>query len=249
MAEFKIGGRPVGAKVDLFVGNSVDVDYFGDKGSDINEQHVLFVGASIQIVEQKSPMPKVFRRFRVTGTGVGPVTVVRHPSPTFTINVQLTEEQKFIEQVAKAAAPVAKEFSMPMSVIIAVACTEHAFGKSKHPNWFGITRRDDQKWFPACRRTASGKTEAIAGKGVTGDLFCVADSDENNVRIFCEFVKYHPSGGGSLPYKSGSWTRDELKQYPRALNEKMNFAMGSPKGTYETTVMGVIDKFNLTRFD
>ena len=62
-------------------------------------------------------------------------------------------------------------------------------------------------------------------------------------------MKNFPEVGKTLPYKAGGWTREELSRYPRALNERMNFAMGSKKGTYESTVMGVIDQFNLTRFD
>ena len=150
MAEFKIAGRPVGAQVDLLVGQSIDIDFFGDKGKDINAEIVLFVGGAIKLAEQKSPMPAVFRRFRVTGTSVGPVTVTRDPKPAFNINVKFTKEQEFIERVAKAAAPLAKEFAMPMSVIVGVACTEAAFGKSTHPNWFGITKREGQNWFPSC---------------------------------------------------------------------------------------------------
>ena len=248
MAEFKIAGRAVGNQVELLVGKSIDVDFFGDKGKDINEEVPLFIGIC-ELAEQKSPMPTVFRRFRVKGTVVGPVIVTWNEKLKFTINVKFSQEQEFIERVAKAAAPIAKEFQMPLSVIIAVACTEHAFGKSKHPNWFGITKKEGQNWFPACKVTASGTTEAKAGKGNVTDSFCVADSDENNVRIFCEFVKKHPSGGSSLTYKSSGWTRDELKKYPQVLNQAMNFAMGSPKGSYETTVMGVVDQFNLTRFD
>lgn len=230
MAEFKIAGRPVGAKLDWLTGKPVDVDFFGDKGADINAEIVLFIGGSITVVEQKSPMPSTFRRFRVTASAAAPVTVTRNPSPMFMINFQLSKEQEFIEKVAKAAAPLAKEFQMPLSVIVGVACTEHAFGKSKHPNWFGITKRPDQTWFPACKRTSAGSTEAIAGKGVVTDSFCVADSEENNVRIFCEFVKNYPEAGKTLTYKTGGWTREELAKYPRTLNERMNFAMGSKRG-------------------
>lgn len=253
MSEFKKAGARLQSLLGINVKQKVVVDYFGDKGRDVRDDFIALIGITADIKEVNSPLPKAIRRFEIQGKSVGPSTLIGEPGGlSVAIIVSVTPEQKFIEGLAAAALPVAKEKGVPMSVLLGVACVESAFGTGPHAgkNLFGITKKAGQNWFPACKRTQGGTTEAIAGKGNTGDSFCLADSLENNTRIFCEFIKDHPNGGklASL-YKAGPWTDAELQTFPTVLHDSMNFGMGKTTAEYRDTVMAVIRQQDLRRFD
>ena len=276
VAKFQKAGQPSSGfkKLDLHVGETVKIDLTVTKQDtdDIKSLFVACFGTATETKEIASPMPSVIRRFTVTGKSTGSSIFIATPSiPTspfsllflnrgqfrlllaeLPIDVTLTAEQAFIDKLAREGAKIPKEFKIPMSIMLGVACVESAYGAGKHAskNLYGITKRSGQNWFPSCRVTVGGETTATAGQGVTGDSFCQADSYENSARIFAEFITGHPNNGAIKGLLNGGpWTPAELERIAEGLHTGMNFGKGTAPGAYKKTVMAVITQFHLTRFD
>ena len=166
----------------------------------------------------------------------------------------------FIARIAADGADIAREFHLPVCLMIAMACLESKYGRSGHAMshnvLYGITKRKEltQKkefdWYPTCRTIAKLPTIAIAGQSAIMDFFCSATSYAQAVRIWAEYVTGHPhtkSIQKLFAADKTSWTDAEVKQLADHMHSALRFGMGEKD--YGATVMKVIAQYDLRKYD
>lgn len=279
MADFREAGKPVKPgfkKLTIFRDAKATVDFFSDSSiKDIKSIFIALFGTSAEMKEINSPMPKAVRRFEITGKSAGSNMLIAAPSlvsaaintllfnrsffpllhAELEVEVKLSGDQQFIEDVAKAGKGVAAQFKLPPSIMVGQACIEALFGRGGHMDknsLYGITKPEKlpvPDWYPSCNKIGMGMTTAVKGKGAVNDRFCRADTFEEAIRIWAEYVTRHPNSGAIRGLLTGGpWTTAQLETIAGHMSD-INFGKGHSKAEYRKLVMDVIRIHNLTRFD
>jgi hypothetical protein len=150
------------------------------------------------------------------------------------------------------------------SVMLGQACIESSFGgrdsKTRTINpksrvvvsntIFGITKPPGKfAWFTKCKTIVS-TTEAVAGKGIVQDYFCVAGDYQEALDVYTQYVKENPSAPRINAMTSKpryAWNDGDLLTLANLMHSELNFGMGVP--SYGSDVMSVIRTNALKIYD
>lgn len=149
-------------------------------------------------------------------------------------------QNDFISEIAPVIVRVAKAYGYKYpSVVIAQACVESAYGKSRlatqYYNFFGL--KAGSAWQGASVNLATKEEYKAGTLTEIKDYFRIYTSLEAGVRGYFEFIK--ASRYANL--KTASSAKDYL--------EKIKADGYATSSTYVSTVWGVVTNFNLTSYD
>jgi hypothetical protein len=258
----------------LQTGEKIDLGLWGGgKGSEVLV--VSIEDATLLAMSSKPTAPDALwiSRFTLTALRPGSTTLrARDSAGTTWTSLQVTvpdvPQEFFIKKLVAEGGDVARQYKLPLSIMVAQACLESANGASGHARnhniLFGIAKRvelskgQEPDWYPACkkenivlaptkvvRKGPDGKDQEV----VVNDRFCGASSYKEAVEIWAQYVTEHPASQSSAHlFKDGPWTDDELAQIA-ALLPRLNFGNNKTRATYGQDVMRIVDQLKLRRFD
>lgn len=152
----------------------------------------------------------------------------------------MTMQNDFISEIAPIIVRCAKAYGYKYpSVVIAQACVESAYGKSRlssqYHNYFGL--KAGSSWKGASVNLATKEEYKAGTLTEIKDYFRIYTSMEAGVRGYFEFIK--ASRYANLK------TATSAKEYLERIKAD-GYATSS---TYVSTVWGVVTNFNLTQYD
>ncbi|HEY2012234.1 MAG TPA: glucosaminidase domain-containing protein [Bryobacteraceae bacterium] len=281
MAEFRLPNSPPDTsidKVELLVNENTKVDLWGDGP----EPDYALLTPSLDdtsiasFKELKRPGAPHLRQFELHAKLAGTTNFVAStadgkPWAKLVVWVPTPEgaHLAFIVALAAEGAAMARKYQLPVSLMIAQACLESAYGTSPHARYgilFGITKRSELSkhkepdWYPRCQTIAFLPTEVERevekdGKKVktlvrVTDRFCFAGSYEQAVEIWCQYVTRYPTPTGKTITNmlgQAPWTETDLR---RLAAHMFSIGFGSNLlGSYPDQVMSVINKYKLIQYD
>ena len=168
-------------------------------------------------------------------------------------NMFLTDAQrKFARDMAAAARKAAAANDLPLSGIVACACSESLWGGSVI---FGQTgspfnlQKPDGWTYPKCETVPISTQNKVGSKDTKPATFCKAASLEDAARLFCEWVLHY--GESSKPKNTAG--RDQLLNYrknPKAFAEHLFLVGFADNNEGKTKEFGKLwEDFGLAKFD
>jgi hypothetical protein len=222
--------------------------------------------AIVALEEVKTKLPPNRRRFDLTGKGVGSTLLEARKGgrsgaafvrPLKVIVPKPPSKDEFIRKLLAAGKPIAQKYKLPPSIMVAQAILESNAGASDlallENVLYGITKRQELSngkepdWYSAGKTIAFHKTVAVAGQGPVMDRFCAANSYEQAVEIWAQYVTGHPrSKQRQGLFKERPWSESDR----RAIADLMPALMfGKGHTNYPQLLMKVIAENGLAARD
>jgi hypothetical protein len=239
-------------------------DLYGPQTDDGSEVEVSVSPKLPGLVCRKQALKERRRRYEVICPRAARLTVSATVGggewDSFTLDVNakswydfLTKEKrKFAEDMAAAARKIAASNDLPLSGIVACACSESLWGESeifgKTGSPFNLQKPGD--WlYPKCETLDLGTKNKVGSDAVKPASFCKAKSLEDAARLFSEWVLHY--GESSKPPNTAG--RDQLlkcRKDPKAFAEHLFLVGFADNNEAKTKEFGKLwEDFGLGKFD
>lgn len=268
MAHFELNGKRISnEKIGLFKQDQMTVGLWGAMNNLVNPPQEIDVNATpsdgVKLERSMLPIANGVRKWKLTGMKAMKVTIAAQVGTqtwdSFEVDVKppsykflLKEQQKFIEDLAKAGKAKAKEFDLPLSSMIACACGESQFGKSTIYSRTGcpFNLQKPADWdYPKCE-VMTNSTENKPGENAKPAPFCKAKDLADAARLWCEWIVHYSEVDGK-PTREGARSQLlALRKDPKAFASNLylvNFAASMKSRTEEFGKL--LEQHELRRFD